>query len=887
MEGALSSVLVDQFISSQPFPLDQFQIEAIQHLAQDRSVLVSAPTGSGKTVIAEFAVFAALQTGTRCVYTTPLKALSNQKFRDLREYLGEKVGLMTGDVVINPEAEILIMTTEILRNILQADPERVADVSHVILDEAHYLGSEGRGTVWEETIVFLGKGTLVVALSATVPNADELATWVSEVHRPMAVVFHGERPVPLETYIATPDLHRLFVNDRLAIRQFRRDGWVDLPDPVDVVRGLRVKRMLPAIYFIFSRLGCEQHARDVIAADLDLTTKEERAEIGARVEDAIRQTPGLMGSSSSRKWLEELPNGVAPHHAGLLPPLKLVIEKLFQRGLIKVVFATETLAAGINMPARTVVLSSLMKRTDDGVRMLAVAEFQQMTGRAGRRGMDKIGYGVVLASHRYTPQDIVHLVKDPVEPLRSRFTLNYNMVANLTHRYESQMARRIVEQSFASFQNDALIAHLVKQRRDATRRLTKIDLVCPVKGDEPRTDLLASFETLRGKRESLRKRLGAMMAQRRYIPRPIAVETIERAPAGAWLMVHLPGRTRPELAILLNKQTTKGGDAHFTVLTDLPAMIRLGTAHLVQVMDAPPVPHPVPRPMLVRARGLSYLQQVKPGDYQPDFPTWLTESGLNPADFEWTLSEPPDIARARTKLDDIVLELNKVPCTSCRVRLECEDLVERHRLLEKESAHLNRDIEQVKSSHWRIFQALHGVLEDSQYMRGRELLARGVALANIRTTNELMAAECVAGGFLEGLSPGEMATVVSCLVAEPPRGRQAWHPLPYKDSVYQICRQLALVGRDLVRAQRKHLVDQPIYLEREYAGLAQAWAAGGTWSEIVSASGIDEGQLVRHLRQVIDMLQQFREIPGMTEGFHQQARQAIDLLDRDIVKEVF
>lgn len=887
MAGVSTSDLVDRFVARQPFPLDEFQLQAIGHLSDDRSVLVSAPTGSGKTVIAEFAVFAALESGRRCVYTTPLKALSNQKFRDLRDYLGDRVGLMTGDVVINPEASVLIMTTEILRNILQADPDRVADVSHVILDEAHYIGSEGRGTVWEETIVFLNKGTLVVALSATIPNAEELATWVSEVHRPMAVVFHAERPVPLESYVATPDIHRLFQHGRLAFRQFSRNGWVDLPDPVDVVRGLRVKRMLPAIYFVFSRLGCEQHAQDVIAADLDLTSKEERAEIGARVQDAMRQTPGLLGSSSSRKWLEELPNGVAPHHAGLLPPLKLVIEKLFQRGLIKVVFATETLAAGINMPARTVVISNIAKRTDEGVRMLTVGEFQQMTGRAGRRGMDKVGYGVVLASHRYTPLDIVHLVKDPVEPLRSRFTLNYNMVANLTHRYEPEVARRIVEQSFASFQNDALIAHLVKQRRDASKRLGRLELTCPVKGDQPRPEILARYDTIRGKRESLKKRLGAMMAQRRYIPRPIAVDAIEQAPVGAWLMVHLPGRTRPELAILLNKQITKSGDAHFTVLTDLPAMIRLGTAHLVQVMDAPPVRHAVPRPMAMRARGLSYLQQVKPGDYEPDFKTWLEESGLDPADFEWTLKEPPDIARARAKLDEVVLELNKVPCTSCRVRLECEDLVERHRGLEKEVSHLGRDIEQVKSSHWRGFQALHRVLEEGGYMRGRELLARGVAIANIRTTNELMAAECVAGGFLEGLSPNEMATVVSCLVAEPPRGRQAWHPLPYRDSVYQVCRQLALVGRDLVRTQRNHGLEQPIYLEREYAGLVQAWAEGGTWADIVSASGIDEGQLVRHLRQVIDMLQQFREVPGMTQGFHEKARQAIDLLDRDIVKEVF
>ncbi|MBM3275507.1 MAG: DEAD/DEAH box helicase, partial [Candidatus Sericytochromatia bacterium] len=546
--ASVSHDRVAEFVAKQPFPLDPFQLEAIEHLAADRSVLVSAPTGSGKTVVAEFAVFAALAGKRRCVYTTPLKALSNQKFRDLRDHLGDEVGLMTGDVVINAEAPVLIMTTEILRNILQADPDRVSDVSHVILDEAHYIGSEGRGTVWEETIVFLGKGTLVVALSATIPNADELATWVSEVHRPMSVVFHGERPVPLESYVATPDVQRLFDHKgHLAVKAFRQDGWVDLPDPVDVVRSLKTKQLLPAIYFIFSRLGCEQHAQDLIAADLDLTTKVERREISAYVQDAIRRTPGLLGSTSSRKWLEELPNGVAPHHAGLLPPLKLVVEKLFQRGLIKAVFATETLAAGINMPARTVVISNLLKRTDDGIRMLTVGEFQQMTGRAGRRGMDKVGYGVVLASHRYTPRDIAHLVKDPVEPLRSRFTLNYNMVANLLNRYEPEVARRIVEQSFSAFQSNTLIAHLIKQRGEVQAKLHAIDLTCPVEGASPRAAFLTRYETARGKRDSLKKRLAALTATRRYIPRPIAADAIASAPIGAWLLVHQPGRSRPDL----------------------------------------------------------------------------------------------------------------------------------------------------------------------------------------------------------------------------------------------------------------------------------------------------------------------------------------------------
>ena len=876
-----------RFAETQPFPLDLYQREAVDHLAANRSVLVSAPTGAGKTVIAEFAVFAALERGLRCVYTTPLKALSNQKYRDLKERLPGQVGLMTGDVVIDPDAPVLIMTTEILRNMLQADPERVADVSHVVLDEAHYIGSEGRGTVWEETIVFLGKDTLVVALSATIPNAEELATWVSEVHRPMAVVAHAERPVPLETYVATPGINRLFdQRGRVAVRQFNAGGWVELPDPVAVIKGLKTKNMLPAIYFIFSRMGCEQHAQDLIKADMELNSKNEQMAVHETVQDAIRATPGLLGSASSRRWMEDLPQGVAPHHAGLLPPLKLLIEKLFQRGLIKAVFATETLAAGINMPARTVVISNLIKRTDDGLRMLTVGEFHQMTGRAGRRGMDKVGYGVVLASHRYSPLDVARLVKDAVEPLRSRFTLNFNMVANLTHRYDPKVARRIVEQSFAAFQNDTLIAHLVERKRLANASLTEVDLTCPVEPPQQRPELLELHGSRKSKRDSLKKRLSGLQAARRYMPRPQVVNTMGNVAVGSWLLVHQPGRPRPELAVLLAKQLTRNGDVHFTVLTDLPALVRLGSQHLVMALPVAPV-RGLPAEVIARAGMLSYLQHLKPGKYQPSFEKWQAESGINLEDYAWTLQEAQETEKVRIKLDTILRDLAGIPCTGCRLKFDCEDLVERHQHSQREANRVSEEIEHVRSTHWREFQALVSVLEGAEYMRGRELLARGVAIANIRTTNELMAAECIAGGFLEGLSPVEMASVVSCIVAEPPRGRQSWHPMPLSNVVYEVGKALATIGRDLIRLQRKFEVEQPIFLEREYAGLVQAWAQGAEWSGLIAATGIDEGQLVRHFRQVIDMLQQLREVPGGTPAFRQQTKDAVALIDRDIVHEVF
>ncbi|MBI6545982.1 MAG: DEAD/DEAH box helicase [Cyanobacteria bacterium NC_groundwater_1444_Ag_S-0.65um_54_12] len=770
-----STALREAFLTAQSFTLDPYQLVAIEHLLASESVLVSAPTGAGKTVIAEFAIWVALQAGQRCIYTTPLKALSNQKFRDLRQWLPEQVGLLTGDVVIEATAPVLVMTTEILRNILQSDPERLSDVSHVILDEAHYLGSEGRGTVWEETIVFLSKETLVVALSATIPNATELAAWVSAVHRPMAVVSHTQRPVPLDLYVATPNLQRLFTaGGKLAIKNFQTSNWGRLPDPVEVIGNLQAKRMLPAIYFVFSRLGCEQHALDVIAADLNLTSKTEAWEIGETVRQAVQATPGLLTSASARCWLDRLPYGIAPHHAGLLPPLKLIIEKLFQRGLVKVVFATETLAAGINMPARTVVLSNLLKRTDDGLRMLTVSEFHQMTGRAGRRGMDRIGHAVVLAGARYSPHDLAKLARDPVAPLRSRFTLNFHMVANLTQRYDPAQARRIVEQSFSSFQSAGLLGQLLQQHQEAMVQLKDCKPLCPVTETQPRVDLLERHRCGRSRQASLKKRVAALEA-----------------------------------------------DGY-----DLPA---------------------------------------------------------SAADWD----NCPEVMKAREKLAAVSQELAAIPCASCGSRHKCEKLTEQYYLLQQETKQLTRKIEQTKSSHWREFQALQRVLQEAGYLRDRQLLARGVAIAHLRTTNELMAAECVVGGWLEALIPGQLTALVSCIVAEPPRGRQTWYPLPLDQPIQRICRKLTASGKDLLRLQRKHAVDQPVYLVKEYAGLVQAWAEGAEWPELIATSGIDEGQLVRHLRQVIDLLQQLKGIPGASATLGMRAHEAIALLDRDIVCEVF
>lgn len=885
-KGLPAQELIARFEAEQKFPLDPFQKDAIRHLSEGKSVLVSAPTGSGKTVIAEFAIEMALNSGTRCIYTTPLKALSNQKFRDLSRQMGDKIGLVTGDVVIRPEAPALIMTTEILRNILHVDPSRVEDVSQVILDEAHYLGSDGRGTVWEETIVFLGKKTSITALSATIANAQELADWVSSVHKEMVVVSHTERPVPLAAYVAMPKVVPLFNKQgRVRVRTFATEGHIEVPEPPEYVRELDQKGMLPAISFVFSRLGCETQAQQVIRANLGLTNGNEKRLIREAVEKAIAQTPGMMSSLSTKKWLANLTEGVAPHHAGLLPPLKLLIETLFQRGLLKLVFATETLAAGINMPARTVVLSSLSKRTDEGHRNLTVGEFHQMTGRAGRRGMDPIGYVVTLASTRYTPDELVELVKGKVEPLRSRFTLNYNMVANLTNHYELEVARRIVEQCFSQFQNDHAVQGLTENRRKAQERFDSLVPTCPTTGNTLRMEELDAFRNLKSQHDSLRKRLFALETDRQYLPFREANAILEAAEEGSWLLVHPPGAL-PQVAILLAKQSIKTGEIRYSVLLESQMMMQLGVKHLIAPLPGHRA-EGIPGNLVQRSCRLSYLQTLSIRECPVTWGEWVAKSGLNLEELKLPVEESPEIVRARAKQAKITAQMEEHPCSRCKMRRNCLFIAKEHRLLAEEIHRSDSEIEMIRSNNWRQFLSLQAVLNDAGYMRERELLARGVAIAHIRTSNAMLAAEAVASGLMENLSPAHLAAVTSGIVAEPVRGRQYWRPMRHAPEVDAVFDQLQKAVKPLHKIQERYQVEQPLSLFVDYSGVTQAWAQGSTWDQIIEPTGIDEGSLVRHLRQVLDLLSQFREIPGVAEGFRKHASEAMELIDRDIVKEVF
>jgi len=501
-----------EFAAGQRFDLDPFQIAGCHALEGGRSVLVAAPTGAGKTIVGEFGIHLAMSTaGEKAFYTTPMKALSNQKFRELVEVYGpDEVGLLTGDTNINASARIVVMTTEVLRNMLYADSPALQGLRFVVMDEVHYLADRFRGAVWEEVIIHLPPSVRLIALSATVSNAEEFGDWLDAVRGDTEIIVSETRPVPLEQHVLVRgDLLPLFddragvataqVNQELLRIRSARGGYdsgrrggggrrphrggrrpqragqpqrIERLNRPDVVELLRRANLLPAIFFIFSRAGCDQAVIQVRRSGVRLTSPEERALIREIVEERTRNlVEEDLGVLGYWEWKDNLERGVAAHHAGLLPAFKEIVEELFQRKLVKAVFATETLALGINMPARTVVLEKLEKFNGEARVAITSGEYTQLTGRAGRRGIDVEGHAVVQWTEGVDPQAVAALASRRTYPLNSSFRPTYNMAVNLIDRFGRDRAREILQSSFAQFQADRGVVGLARQVKDAEESL--------------------------------------------------------------------------------------------------------------------------------------------------------------------------------------------------------------------------------------------------------------------------------------------------------------------------------------------------------------------------------------------------------------------------------
>jgi ATP-dependent RNA helicase HelY len=479
--------VTQEFLLTFDFQFDPFQVEACHAVEDGNGVLVAAPTGAGKTVVGEFAAYYALSQGKKCFYTTPIKALSNQKYAEFVAKFGEeKVGLLTGDTSINGEADILVMTTEVLRNMLYAGSSTLTNLGYVVMDEVHYLADKFRGAVWEEVLIHLMESVQVISLSATVSNAEEFGEWLGEVRGNTTVIVSEIRPIPLYQHVLIGnrmlDLFdrpgqinpEILQREREAMRKSsmdrqRRGRYTEPKERLsraDIIEKLHHENMLPAITFIFSRVGCDAAVKQCLAAGIRLTSPEERNEIRST---ALKYTAHIAAEDLEvlgfNDWMSALERGIAAHHAGLLPSFKGAVEDLFQKGLVKAVFATETLALGINMPARTVVLEKLVKFNGEAHVPITPGEYTQLTGRAGRRGIDIEGNAVIQWSPSVDSAAAAGLASTRTYPLRSSFAPSYNMSINLIARFGRERARRSLESSFAQFQADRAVVGLSRQIR--------------------------------------------------------------------------------------------------------------------------------------------------------------------------------------------------------------------------------------------------------------------------------------------------------------------------------------------------------------------------------------------------------------------------------------
>lgn len=510
---------LDAFMARLGFSLDPFQRTACERLEAGRSVLVAAPTGSGKTTVAEFAIALARgERDQRVFYTAPIKALSNQKFHELCAVYGEEaVGLLTGDVNLRGHAPIVVMTTEVLRNMIYAESDALEGLGFVVLDEVHYLGDRWRGAVWEEIILHLPESVRLVSLSATVSNAEEFGDWMHAVRGDTDVIVSEHRPVPLYQHVLTaqallplyvdgdgdlaergrlnPELGHLRPrsresrgtegrtyygrgDDRYRSNRDRSRGRAPVRrsrriSRSDIARALEETGLLPGIVFVFSRNGCDQAVRQCLAEGIRLTTRDERDEIRRVIHIAIdRLDDDELRALGVSEWIAGLERGVAAHHAGMLPQFKAVVEQLFQRRLVKLVFATETLALGINMPARSVTIERLDKFNGEERVPLTAGEYTQLTGRAGRRGIDHEGHAVVVWSDATSLETLAELADARAFPVVSSFKPTPNMAVNLLQRMSFGVARDTLELSFAQFQADRAVVDQARALRAEQESLT-------------------------------------------------------------------------------------------------------------------------------------------------------------------------------------------------------------------------------------------------------------------------------------------------------------------------------------------------------------------------------------------------------------------------------
>ena len=897
------------------FPLDEFQLQACRELEDGKGVLLAAPTGSGKTVVGEFAVHLALETGRKCFYTAPIKALSNQKFHDLVQRYGpEQVGLLTGDNSVNGEAPVVVMTTEVLRNMLYAGSRTLAGLGFVVMDEVHYLADRMRGAVWEEVIIHLPESVSLVSLSATVSNAEEFGEWMETVRGDTTTIVEERRPVPLFQHVmvgkrlldlfAESDHYAKagFVREGAAVNRellkVARDDWASnrmrdrrnprdkrkpqqrggsqrnvgngrrvwIPSRVDVVDRLDREGLLPAITFIFSRVGCDAAVTQCLAANLRLTTPEERNEIFTFVEERCRDLPSEdLQVLGYHEFLDGLTRGVAAHHAGMLPRFKECVEELFQRGLCKAVFATETLALGINMPARTVVIEKLSKWNGETHADITPGEYTQLTGRAGRRGLDVEGHGVVLWQPGTNPKELAGLASTRTYPLRSSFRPSYNMAVNLVHQFGRDRARELLESSFAQFQADKAVVGLARQLRKAEDALDGYR--------EAAECHLGDFMDYAGLRHQINEAEKEGARARRADRRAEVIASLARLRPGD--VIEVPNGKFAGPAVIVDPGYSDDGPRPYVVTADRQArrlaMIDFGTP--VEAWTRMRVPRNFNGRNPQQRRDLASALREKTRNGPP--PAREPQSGGQ--------SRPGRTKPAgQRQVDELRARMRNHPCHQCPDREDHARWAERWYKLDRDSRTLKRRIESRTNTIARQFDRVCDVLTALDYLDGDTVTDRGRQLMRIYTDMDLVAAESLREGLWDDLSPSELAACLSVLVFEARRADDASSPrVPggrARDAIGSMVHLWARLDA-LEKDNRLDFLREP---DLGFAWAAYRWAEGDVLDDVLTMTDLAAGDFVRWMKQLLDLTQQVAGAAADTP-LRAVAREAHDRLRRGVV----
>ncbi|MFK3622467.1 DEAD/DEAH box helicase [Corynebacterium sp. HMSC056E09] len=928
---------LDEFTQALPYSLDDFQIEGCQAVEAGHGVLVCAPTGAGKTVVGEFAVSLALRQGTRCFYTTPIKALSNQKYHDLVEAHGEDaVGLLTGDVSINSSADILVMTTEVLRNMIYAGSGALDRLTHVVMDEIHFLADASRGAVWEEVILNLEEHVSIIGLSATVSNSEEFGRWLTTVRGDTKVIVTDKRPVPLDQWMMVGrKIYPLFepdsggqVNTELARRiqrleagdsdngradysqnraSFRararhkgggrndrnkdrrsgapraQDRYRPLGRP-EVLKELQAMEMLPAITFIFSRAGCDGALYQCLRSRMVLTSQEEAAEIKAIVDKGVEGIPEEdLKVLDFKRWREALSRGFAAHHAGMLPAFRHIVEELFVKGLVRAVFATETLALGINMPARTVVLEKLVKFNGEAHVDLTPGQYTQLTGRAGRRGIDTLGNAVVQWAPAMDPTAVAGLASTRTYPLISTFEPGYNMAINLLGMLGFDDSLRLLEKSFAQFQADGSVVEETREIERAEHRVRElraqldqaVDNLAPptIDGEDP-AEILMDYMRLRralteeeksaraSKREERSKEVAAVLA-RLQVGEVIAIAT----------------KKRPTLAVVITP-ANQTADPRPWVTTETGWSGRIDAAGI----DNPPIV--VGHMKLPRAaqknprRHTKYVQDAFKRDYYKRPKKMRTEPRNRPN---------KKIAQLRDALREH--PVHNWPATD---REQLAGVAQKLARRERELHKLEAKVERATDTLGRTFERIVDLLAEMDYVefegygedREPVITDEGERLAKIHSESDLLVAQCLKRGIWNDLDPAELAGVASLCVFENRKATRG-EPGAASDEMADAMNATWRIYAELVSDEKRHNLPQTREPEPAFALAIHQWTAGAPLAYCMAAANesgaeLTPGDFVRWCRQVIDLLQQVAKT-GYEEEIRRNARRAIDAIQRGVV----